>query len=406
MSRRPTATIDRDARWLLPEGIEEALPKMAWRLERLRRRILELYDSWGYDLVIPPLIEYTDSLLIGAGHDLELDTFKLVDQLSGRTMGVRADMTPQVARIDAHRMNRSGPVRLCYLGAVVHTRPGPFGGSRSPLQLGAELYGHRGLEADLEILELLLATLDRIELSQPLSIDLGHVGIVHGVAAASGLGTEDEADLFEMLQRKSVPDIEARLDALDLPPEADAMWRSLADLHGEREVIARARHELVPAGNAVSEALDHLEGLADVLAERRPDVRLHFDLAEVRGYHYHTGVVFAAYVSGEGEEIARGGRYDGIGEAFGRARPATGFSTDLRRLATLAAADAADAVDWPGAIAAPAGGDAALVQRVADLRAGGERVIAMLPGQQESPEVLGCDRQLVQRDGHWFVEEL
>ncbi len=403
MSRRPLATADRGGRWLLPEGIEEALPAMAWRLERLRRHILDLYDRWGYDLVIPPLIEYTDSLLIGAGHDLELDTFKLIDQLSGRTMGVRADMTPQVARIDAHRLNHSGPVRLCYLGAVVHTRPGSFGGSRSPLQLGAELYGHRGLAADLDVLELLLATLDCIELSQPLSIDLGHVGIVHGVAAASGLGGDDEAELFEMLQRKSVPDIEARLDALELSPEADSMWRSLADLHGGREVIARARHELAAAGDTVSEALDHLERLADALAEGRPDVRLHFDLAEVRGYHYHTGVVFAAYVSGEGEEIARGGRYDGIGEAFGRARPATGFSTDLRRLATLAAADEAG---WPGAIAAPADGDAALAERIAELRAGGERVIAMLPEQEAGPETLGCDRQLVHRDGYWVVEEL
>lgn len=403
MSRRPDSAVDRGARWLLPEGVEEALPAMAWRLERLRRRILGLYDRWGYDLVIPPLIEYTDSLLIGAGHDLELDTFKLVDQLSGRTMGVRADMTPQVARIDAHRLNRSGPVRLCYLGAVVHTRPGPFGGGRSPLQLGAELYGHRGLEADLEILELLLATLDCIELSQPVSIDLGHVGIVHGVAAASGLDIVDEAELFEMLQRKSVPDIEARLDALGLPPAADAMWRALADLHGEREVIGRARDELAAAGGTVAEALDHLERLADALAARRADVRLHFDLAEVRGYHYHTGVVFAAYVAGEGEEIARGGRYDGIGEAFGRARSATGFSTDLRRLATLVGTDDAD---WPGAIAAPAEDDPALAQRIAELRAGGERVIAMLPDQQEGPEALGCDRRLVQRDGHWFVEEL
>ncbi len=402
MSRLP-ASEDPGGRWLLPEGIEEALPAMAWRLERLRHRILALYDRWGYDLVIPPLIEYTDSLLIGAGHELELDTFKLVDQLSGRTMGVRADMTPQVARIDAHRLGRSGPVRLCYLGAVVHTRPGPLGGSRSPLQLGAELYGHRGLEADLEVLQLLLATLDCVELQRDVSIDLGHVGIVHGVAAASGLDAADEAELFEMLQRKSAPDIEARLDALDLAPEADAMWRALVDLHGDREVVARARRELAPAGAPVSEALEHLERLADALAVARGDVRLHFDLAEVRGYHYHTGVVFAAYVAGEGEEIARGGRYDGIGEAFGRARPATGFSTDLRRLAVLSGSEEAD---WPGAIAAPADGDGDLTARIAELRAAGERVVAMLPGQEAGPGALGCDRQLVQRDGHWVVEEL
>ncbi|MDX1608789.1 MAG: ATP phosphoribosyltransferase regulatory subunit [Halofilum sp. (in: g-proteobacteria)] len=401
MSRDP-ASEDRGGRWLLPEGIEEALPETAWRLERLRRRILELYDRWGYDLVIPPLIEYTDSLLVGVGHDLELDTFKLVDQLSGRTMGLRADMTPQVARIDAHRLGREGPVRLCYLGAVVHTRPGPFGGSRSPLQLGAELYGHRGLEADLEVLQLLLATLDCVEPPQPLVLDLGHVGIVHGVAAASGLDAADEAALFEALQRKSTPDLEARLDVLGLPPAVDAMWRALADLHGEREVIARARQELAPAGDAVGDALDHLAGLADAVARARPEVRLHFDLAEVRGYHYHTGVVFAVYLPGEGEEIARGGRYDGIGAVFGRARPATGFSTDLRRLAAFCADDDT----WPGAIAAPTSDDPALAQRVAELRTAGERVIAMLPGQGPAPEALGCDRHLVERDGDWFVEEL
>ena len=390
-------------RWLLPEGIEEALPPMAWRLERLRRRILDLYDRWGYDLVIPPLIEYTDSLLIGAGHDLELDTFKLVDQLSGRTLGLRADMSPQVARIDAHRLDRTGPVRLCYLGAVVHTRPGPLGGGRSPLQLGAELYGHSGLEADLEVLELLLATLDCVELAGPLSIDLGHVGIVHAVAAASGLDAADEAELFAMLQRKSAPDLDARLDALRLPPEADTMWRALVDLHGDREVIARARRALAPAGAAVGEALDHLERLADALGSGHEDLRLHFDLAEVRGYHYHTGVVFAAYVPGEGEEIARGGRYDGIGEAFGRARPATGFSTDLRRLALLSGIEESG---WPGAIAAPADNDPELQARVAELRAAGERVIGMLPDQDGDAAALGCDRRLVRRDGHWLVEEL
>lgn len=390
-------------RWLLPEGIEEALPDMAARLERLRRRILDLYDGWGYDLVIPPLIEYTDSLLIGAGHDLELDTFKLVDQLSGRTLGVRADMTPQVARIDAHRLEREGPSRLCYLGSVVHTRPGPFGGSRSPLQLGAELYGHLGLEADLEVLRLLLATLEAAELPGPLCIDLGHVGIVRGVAAASGLSKSDEAELFEILQRKSAPDLEARLDELGVAPVADAMWRELAELHGDSSVLARAREVLAPAGEEVIECLDHVERLASALGRTHADIQVHFDLAELRGYHYHTGFVFAAYVPGEGEEIARGGRYDGIGAAFGRARPATGFSADLRRLAQLS--DHPDN-DWPGAIAAPADESPELQQRVAELRAAGERVIAMLPGQAADPAELGCDRQLVYKDNLWIVEEL
>ncbi|MEX1081450.1 MAG: ATP phosphoribosyltransferase regulatory subunit [Halofilum sp. (in: g-proteobacteria)] len=390
-------------RWLLPEGVEEALPATATRLERLRRELLDLYDSWGYDLAIPPLIEYLDSLLIGAGHDLELDTFKLVDQLSGRMMGVRADMTPQVARIDAHRLGCAAPTRLCYVGAVVHTRPGSFGGGRSPLQIGAELYGHGGIEADLEVLELMLTTLERGGIPGRPSLDIGHVGIFRGLATATGIGGHDEAALFEMLQRKSAPEIETYLDGLGLSAEQDAMWRALVDLHGGPGVLERARDLLAPAGDAVLEALDHLLRLRDALGARHADLHLNFDLAELRGYRYHTGVVFAAYLPGEGEEIARGGRYDGIGAAFGRARPATGFSTDLRRLAALSESHARAEF---GAIAAPAGGDRALAERVAELRRVGERVIAMLPGQEGGPEALGCDRKLVQRGDDWIVEEL
>jgi ATP phosphoribosyltransferase regulatory subunit len=390
-------------RWLLPEGVDEALPEAAARLERLRRRLLDVYSRWGYELVIPPLIEYLESLLIGAGRDLELDTFKLVDQASGRMMGVRADMTPQVARIDAHRLARNVPVRLCYVGAVVHTRPGAFAGSRSPLQVGVELYGHDGVEADLEVVELLLETLSQAGVTPPLCLDLGHMDIVRGLAASTGLDGADEAALFEMLQRKSVPELGAYLDALGLEPGADAMWRSLAELHGDREVLARARRALAGAGAPVQAAIDRLEALGDALTASHPGLQVHYDLAELRGYHYHTGVVFAAYVPGEGEEVARGGRYDGIGAAFGEARPATGFSTDLRRLTALA--EATEPVR-AGAIAAPAEGDAALSQTVRELRSAGERVIAMLPGQNAGPRALGCDRQLVWRDEQWTVEEL
>lgn len=390
-------------RWLLPEGIEEALPESAARLERLRRRLLDVYSRWGYELVIPPLIEYLDSLLIGAGHDLELDTFKLVDQRSGRMMGLRADMTPQVARVDAHRLARPAPTRLCYVGSVVHTRPGPFGGGRSPLQVGAELYGHGGLEADVEVVELLLTTLDEARVSGPLCLDLGHVGIVRGLAAKTGIGATDEAALFEMLQRKSTPDIDAYIDRLGLDAASDAMWRSLIDLHGDRTVLTRAREALAAAGPDVLAAIDYLERIGDRLAECHPDLQLHFDLAELRGYHYHTGVVFAVFVPGEGEELARGGRYDGIGEAFGRARPATGFSTDLRRLVALGS----EALPGgPGPIAAPADDDPVLATRIRELRSAGERVIAMLPGQEGGPAELGCDRQLVRREGNWTVEEL
>ena len=390
-------------RWLLPEGIEEELPQSAAHLERLRRRLLDVYSRWGYELVMPPLIEYLDSLLIGAGHDLELDTFKLVDQRSGRMMGLRADMTPQVARVDAHRLARPVPTRLCYVGSVVHTRPGPFGGGRSPLQVGAELYGHGGLEADVEVVELLLTTLAEARVSGPLCLDLGHVGIVRGLAAKTAIREADEAALFEMLQRKSKPDIDAYIDRLDLDAESNAMWRSLIDLHGDRSVLTRAREALAAAGPDVLGAIDYLERIGECLVERHPELQLHFDLAELRGYHYHTGVVFAAFVPGEGEEIARGGRYDGIGEAFGRARPATGFSTDLRRLIALGSQALPAGL---GAIAAPAEDDPGLTARIRELRSAGERVIAMLPGQQGAPGEMGCDRQLVRREDNWAVEEL
>ena len=400
---RPDTPYGPDTRWLLPEGIEEALPATAARLEALRRRLLDLYAGWGYELVIPPLIEYLDSLLTGTGHDLELDTFKLVDQRTGRLLGLRADMTPQVARIDAHRLARRAPVRLCYVGAVVHTQPGDFGGGRSPLQVGAELYGHSGFAADLEVVELLLETLAEAGVEDRLCLDLGHVGIVRGLARATGLAARDEAALFEILQRKSAPELDAELERCGLTGEAQAMWRALIDLHGDKQTLTRAREHLASAGDEVLAAIDYLERIGVALAQRHPALQLHFDLAELRGYHYHTGVVFAVYVPRAGEEIARGGRYDGIGAAFGRGRPATGFSTDLRRLAALGPATGPA---WPGAIAAPAEDDPALAEMVRSLRSAGERVIALLPDQAGGPEEMGCDRRLVHRGGEWILEEL
>lgn len=396
-------TFARDGRWRLPDGIEEVLPDAAWQLEHLRYRLLGLYARWGYDLVIPPLIEYLDSLLIGAGHDLELDTFKLTDQVSGRMMGVRADMTPQVARIDAHRLGRDGPVRLCYLGAVLHTRPGPFGGGRSPLQLGAELYGHGGIEADLEVTELMLATLTEVPIAEPVTVDLGHVGIVQALASACDLDPQQRESLYEILERKSIPELESALAESSLSAEHAHMWRALGDLQGDRRVLGRARDVLASAGSEVADALDYLDRIGQRLEARHPSVRLHFDLAEMRGYRYHTGLVFAVYVGEGGAEIARGGRYDGIGAAFGRARPATGFSTDLRRLAEYATDSGSATV---GAIAAPAVDDAVLARRIHELRSTGERVIVMLPEQTVDAAGMGCDRQLVAIDNDWKLEEI
>ncbi|MCG5535830.1 ATP phosphoribosyltransferase regulatory subunit [Ectothiorhodospira mobilis] len=386
-------------RWLLPEGIEEALPPLAERLETLRRELLDLYHAWGYELIIPPLVEYLESLLTGTGHGLDLQTFKLTDQLNGRLMGVRADMTPQAARIDAHCLQREVPTRLCYVGTVLHTRPDGFAGTRSPLQVGAELYGHFGMESDLEILRLMLRTLEVCGVESPL-LDLGHVGIFRQLAEDAGLDRQQESDLFDMLQRKAVPEIHACLEALDLPARSRGHLAALAELNGDENTLAQARERLAGAGAGVFTALEALEEMAARLRAAHPGVALHFDLAELRGYHYHTGLVFAAFLPGNGQEVARGGRYDDIGRVFGRARPATGFSTDLKTLVRLSRCPENPA---PAAIFAPADPDPGLEAAVEDLRRRGERVIRALSGQTGDAAAMGCDRVLVKTDNHWTV---
>ncbi len=391
-----------DKRWLLPEGIEELLPAQAWRLERLRRELLDLYRSWGYELVIPPFVEYLESLLTGTGNDLDLQTFKLIDQLSGRLLGLRADMTPQAARIDAHRLRREAPSRLCYLGTVLHTRPAGFSGSRSPMQAGAELYGHVGADSDVEIMALMLETLALTGVSD-VQLDLGHVGIYRGLAQDAGLDEAQEAVLFDALQRKALPEIDALLGSLDLSTAQRQRLAALADLNGGEEVLEQARQLLRDGGEAARRALDNLQDIATLAGRRLPSVSLYFDLAELRGYQYQTGVVFAAFVAGYGEEIARGGRYDDIGKVFGRARPATGFSTDLRLLMQLGERE------WPampGAILAPAEEDEALRDKVRALRAAGESVVWQLAGQAGTPAGMGCDRVLRWNGSEWVVEPL
>ncbi|MFO7640897.1 MAG: ATP phosphoribosyltransferase regulatory subunit [Candidatus Competibacteraceae bacterium] len=385
-------------RWLLPEGIEEILPPAARRMENLRHELLDLYESWGYELVIPPLIEFLDSLLTGTGNDLELQTFKLTDQLSGRMMGVRADMTPQVARIDAHLLKRVGPTRLCYMGEVLRTRADGFGGSRSPYQAGVELYGHRGHESDLEVLTLMLETLAVAGIHEA-HLDLGHVAIFRELVRWAELGREREALLFEALQRKALPEIRQRLTAWSLPASCAEWFLALAELNGGVEVLDEAEARLYGAGAAVREALGVLRNLTAALRRPWPELPIHVDLAELRGYHYHTGVVFAAYVTGQGQAVAQGGRYDEIGQVFGRARPATGFSTDLATLLRLGSvSDRAGRV-----IGAPAVAEAALERRIAELRGQGERVIRALPGMEADLRELGCDHLLMRREGQWSV---
>lgn len=385
--------------WLLPAGIDELLPPAAWALEELHRRLLDRLRAWGYELVVPPMVEYVESLLLHPGDDLDLSTFKLIDQLTGRLMGVRADMTPQMARIDAHSLRREGPTRLCYLGTVLHTRPGGFAGTRAPMQVGAELFGHAGSASDLEILRLMLELLAIAGVQEPW-LDLGHVGIYRALARQAGFDAEDEAAFFDLLQRKARPEIEAYLEARGLPQALTAMLRALPELHGEGlAVLDEARVVLRAADEALHQALD---GLAEVgRALQGPGLRLHFDLAELRGYHYHTGIVFSAFVPGQGQAIARGGRYDGIGQAFGRARPATGFSADLRALLALATPDTAQAE----AILAPPLEDEALARKMRELRDEGWRVIQALPGEEAKPCALGCRYVLERHEGEWQVRE-
>ncbi len=384
-------------RWLLPEGIEEALPSRAELLESTLRRLLDVYKSWGYDLVMPPFIEYLESLLTGTGNDLDLQTFKLTDQLTGRLMGIRSDMTPQVARIDAHCLKRDVPTRLCYMGTVLKTLPPTHGGNRSPMQVGAELYGHAGVESDVEVLRLMVKTLHTAGLEH-VYLDLGHVGIFRGLAQQADLDAQTESRLFDALQRKAKPEIAELLSEKDLPSALHNMLESLADLHGDAAVLDKAATVLAEADEPVRQALENLRQIARDAAHL-PGTSVHFDLAELRGYNYHTGAVFAAFAPGEGQAIAQGGRYDDIGKVFGHARPATGFSTDLKTVLSLVNAKSPEV----RGIFAPYAEDAALSRLIDELREGGERVIQSLPGQQGTALEMGCDRELVQQNDSWEI---
>ncbi len=389
-------------RWLLPEGIEEVLPSQARYLEKIRQELLQLFDGWGYDLVIPPLVEFLDSLLVGTGNDLELQTFKLTDQLSGRLMGVRADLTPQIARIEAYHLKNRGPARLCYIGEVLRTRSDGFGRNRSPLQVGAELYGHSGIESDFEVLQLMVESLSTAGIKNA-HVDLGHVTIFRLLADAAALDESQEQTLFSALQRKAKPEIKEFLDQFVLDQSLHKMLSGLADLNGSEGVLSVARELFKGAPEGVLKALDELEWLADSMKDRYPDLPLYFDLAELRGYKYQTGLVFAAFVLGHGQEVARGGRYDDIGQAFGRARPATGFSLDLKTVVGLLASVPAEK---PAAIFAPCSSDPELAALVNRLRQQGKRVLNELPGQKIDFLESGCNQILENKKGRWDVSTL
>jgi ATP phosphoribosyltransferase regulatory subunit len=382
--------------WLLPEFLEDILPADALRIERLRGEMLELFRVHGYQLVMPPMLEYVESLLTGTGRDMDLATFKLVDQLSGRHMGLRADITPQAARIDAHLLNQQGVTRLCYAGSVFHTLPAGFGRTRQPLQVGAELYGHAGIESDVEVQRLMLAVLKGAGI-EGIHLDLGHVGIFGALSAEAGLSSELEQMVFQALQGKDVPTL-VELTA-GLRSDIRGALLKLPELYGDLNVLQTAR-TVLPKLPAINSAIADLERITQSLSKEVSQIS--FDLAELTGYHYHTGIVFAAYASGSASAIARGGRYDGIGEAFGRSRPATGFSIiDLRQVVALL-----PAASMPPGILAPSADDVDLRVAVHALRSSGEVVIVELPGQETMRAELNCDRQLVLEGGAWRLKPL
>jgi len=388
-------------RWQLPDGVDEVLPPRALQLETLRREVLDLYGSWGYQLVNTPLIEFLDSLHIVPGSELQLSTFTLVDQLSGRTMGVRSDITSQAARIDAHVLQQNGPTRLCYADTVLRTLPNGQLGSRSPRLVGAELYGHSGVESDLEVISLLLHTLAIAGIDQPL-VAIGHSNICRELLQAANLSPQAADDLFQALQNKATTDIERLLQQHPQPIELAESLRQLPNLHGDVAVLTRARTLLRNASRTLQAALDQLDTLVAALQLRFPHQQIYLDLCELRGYDYHTGVIFSAYVDGHGEAIANGGRYDGIGAAFGRARPATGFDADLMTLLTLSKRN----FGQPDLIYAPADNSTELARVISELRHSGKRVIQAFAGQQDSAHSLGCNQQLVQDGRTWKTAAL
>jgi len=382
--------------WLLPEHIADVLPSEARKIEELRRLMLDNFRLYGYELVMPPLLEYVESLLTGGGQDTDLRTFKLVDQISGRMLGLRADMTTQVARIDAHLLNRASVTRLCYAGSVLHTRPSGLHATREPLQIGAEIYGHGGLEADAEIQELALASLALAGFGD-VRLDLSHVGVLRAILADDAAALKDEATLYLLLRAKDVAGLQAQT-ARYLPATRAALL-ALPNLYGDIEVLKHAR-EVLPDVPGIAKALAELAALA-ASAIGRADVAI--DLADLRGYQYESGAMFALYVPGLPNAVVRGGRYDHVGEAFGRARPATGFSLDLRELARLL-----PTAERKHSIRAPWGNAPELKDKIAELRKAGEVVIQSMPGHNDEQDEFECDRALVLDDqgSNWILKNL
>lgn len=388
-------------RWLLPDGVVELLPPQARQLEELRRKLLDIFDRWGYELVIPPIVEYLDSLLSGIGEDLDLQTFKLTDQVSGRMMGVRADITPQVARIDAHRIPVDTPQRLCYVGPVVHTLPDKFAGSRNPLQIGAELYGHDGIESDVEIIALLMELLNAAGISG-VTLELGHMNLFHTICQDAGFDAGLESRLLDLLLMKDIAGLLEELEAAAAPQAVKDHLCVLITLNGDTELMPQISQALSNAPAAVTAALDDVSRLIELLCVRVPGINIHLDFAEIRGYRYHTGIMFAVYTPSAGRAIAWGGRYDNIGQTFGRSRSATGFSTDLKTLVELGATKPLAL----NKIFAPPGTTDDLLSAIKQLRAAGYVVVQGLPGQRGGPAEMKCEQRMTNQSGSWQLEDV
>lgn len=378
--------------WLLPEYIEDVLPAEAARIETLRRTILDLFRVHGYQYVIPPMLEYMESLITGAGHDLDIATFKVVDQLTGRLMGVRADMTPQAARIDAHLLNQQGVTRLCYAGSVLRTKPDGLAQTREPLQVGAELYGHAGVESDIEIQCLLINALQAIGITE-VHMDFSHVAVFGSLIKASQIAPQLEQALYAALQSKDQTAVAALSQGLNKVTREALIH--LTTLNGDQAILAKAA-QVLPATPEIQKALADLATVGNALTQM--NVSVSFDLSELRGYHYHSGIVFSAYAQGYKGPLALGGRYDEVGLTFGRARPATGFSLDLRGVVT-----ALPAIEATPAIFAPADAEPTLAVKIASLRAEGHVVVQAFPGEHVNLEELNCDRELSNFNSGWHV---
>jgi ATP phosphoribosyltransferase regulatory subunit len=383
--------------WLLPEHFADVLPAQARRLEELRRALLDRARGYGFELVVPPLLEHLESLLSGTGRELDLKTFKLVDQLSGRMLGLRADTTPQAARIDAHLLNREGVTRLCYCGPVLHTRPAGLSGTREPLQFGAEIFGHAGLEADLEAAELALDCVQSAR-TGALVIDLADARILRSLLADVVIPAPQLQDLVQALAEKDASALAGVTRALPAPTRDGLL--ALLRLYGGEDVLAAAQTAL-PQRPLLRDALDQLKWLAAHLRGAFPRLKIGYDLSDMSGYAYYSGLRFAVYGAGSTDSLARGGRYDEVGAVFGRNRPAVGFSLDLKSLAEAAGPSPA-----PAAILAPWGEDPGLLAAVRKLRESGEIVMAMLPGHGLEAQAFECDRELVAVAGQWVLRAL